>query len=107
VLLAAGCGGEEPAIQRDLAGQLATQSMRVAADLDSENFCDARNDVAVLQERTIAAINAGRIPAELQEELLAKVNVLVEAVTCTPPAAADGSQEEARDLAEWLRDRAD
>ena len=33
--------------------------------------------------------------------------VLVDAVTCTPPAAADGSVDDARDLAEWLRDRAD
>ena len=108
MLLAAGCGGgeEQPEIRRELAHQLALSSELASADLEARAFCDARTKVLTLQEGTIAAINSGRIPAELQEELLASVNALLEGITCTPPAAADGAAEEAQDLAEWLRERA-
>jgi hypothetical protein len=59
----------------------------------------------VLQSRTIEAINAGEVPAELQEELLGSVNALWEAISCTPPRAEDSAAEEARELAEWLEER--
>jgi hypothetical protein len=84
-----------------------TQSLRAAAEIDSGNFCDARTAVLTMQERTIGAINSGRVPGELHEELLASVNALAESVTCTPPAARDGTREEAQDLADWLRERSD
>jgi hypothetical protein len=45
------------------------------------------------------------VPPELQEELLGSVNALLEAVSCTPPSAADGAAAEARALADWLEDR--
>jgi hypothetical protein len=108
VLLAAACGGgEEPGIERELAGQLATQSSRAAANLDAADFCEARSDVTLLQQQTIAAINSRRVPGELQEELLASINALLDTITCTPPAAGDGAADEARELADWLRDRSD
>jgi hypothetical protein len=41
-----------------------------------------------LQRRTVAAINAGRVPAELQEQLSGAVNDLASRVTCVPPRPA-------------------
>ena len=58
-----------------------------------------------IQRQTIAAINQGRVPANLQEELLGSVTALVEGISCTPPDADDGAAETARDLAGWLRER--
>ena len=48
--------------------------------------------MAALQSRSIEAINEGQVPAELQEELLGSVNALVEAISCTPPAADDAGR---------------
>ena len=45
------------------------------------------------------------MPAELQEELLGSVNALSEGVSCAPPGADDGVAADARELADWLRDR--
>ncbi len=61
----------------------------------------------MLHERSIRAINDGRVPERLQEELLGSVNALVEGISCTPPGAADGAEKDARALAEWLRVEAD
>jgi hypothetical protein len=106
VLLAAGCGGE-PGLPSDLAGQLAERSEAAATARDAGRFCAARDEMVTLQSRTIAAVNAGRVPAELQEELLGSVNALLAGVSCTPPGSDKGWAESARDLADWLRDRAD
>ena len=105
VLLAAGCGGE-PSLANPLATTLAAHADAAAAHLEREEFCAASEDADVLQRRTIAAINEGAVPAELQEDLLGSVNALAEAVSCTPPAAADGAAADARELADWLEERA-
>ncbi len=108
MLLAAGCGGGgEPGLPSDLAEQLAGHTESAAAQLESGEFCAAREDVAALQSRSIAAINEGQVPADLQEELLGSVNALVEAITCTPPAADDQATADARALADWLRGESD
>jgi hypothetical protein len=104
VLLAAGCGGG-PSLPHDLAAQLASRSDAVAASLEQARFCAARTDALALQARTIAAVNAGRVPADLQEELLGSVNALVDGISCTPARADDGAAADARDLADWVRDR--
>ena len=106
MLLAAGCG-EEPSLPSGLAAQLADRSDAAAEALEARQFCAARADAVTLQQRTIAAVNAGSVPAELQEELLGSVNAVLESISCTPPRAEDGAAEEARDLADWLRDRSD
>ena len=107
MLLAAGCGGggEEPKLQSELAEQLAVRSEAAAAKIETEEFCDARAHAAAIRARTIAAINSGQVPAELQEELLGSANALFNAISCKPPAAEEGAAEEARALAEWLRER--
>ncbi len=104
VLLAAGCGGEEPTLPADLATQLSNRSDSAMAQLESGDVCAAREGAEVLQTKAIGAINAGRVPGDLQEELLGHVNALLDAISCTPPEAG-GAAEEARALGEWLRER--
>ena len=104
VLLAAGCGGEEPRLPGNLAGQLAARSDSTALQLESGQACAARKDAAILQRQAIGAINAGRVPAGLQEELLGRVNALLDAISC-PGEADDRAAEEAQVLADWLRER--
>lgn len=104
VLLASGCGGEEPRLPSDLAERLAVRSESVAALLDGGNPCGARSETQRLQADTIAAVNAGRIPPAFQEELLAAVTELVESIEC-PPSPGGTSGVEARRLSSWLRER--
>jgi hypothetical protein len=66
---------------------LAAQSDAVANALAAGDSCRALALAHVLQRRTIAAINQGRISAGLQEQLSSAVNALVVRVTCVPPAA--------------------
>ncbi len=42
-----------------------------------------------LQTRTIAAINAGRVPARLQEPLSGAANDLIERINCAPPPSEE------------------
>ena len=105
VLLAAGCGGEEPRLPADVATQLAARSDSTAAHLESGDACAARKDAETLQSKAIDAINARRVPADPQEELLGHVNALLEAISCTPAEADDGAADDARTLADWLRER--
>jgi hypothetical protein len=105
VLLAAGCGGEEPRLPADLASRLAARSDSTATQLESGEICAARKGAVALQSQAIVAINAGRVPGDLQEELLGQVNALLEAISCNPVEADDGAAEDARALADWLRER--
>jgi hypothetical protein len=104
VLLAAGCGGEEPGLPAELATELAARSDSTAAQLEAGEACAARQDAAELQGMAIRAINSERVPADLQEELLGRVNALLDAISC-PAAAGDAGAAEARALADWVRER--
>jgi hypothetical protein len=103
VLLAAGCGGEErspaPRLPAALAADLAARSDSVAARLEEQDPCGARSEARRLQSDAIAAVNARRIPRAFQEELLASVNTLVEAIECAPPPppAAEEDDEDKDD----------
>jgi hypothetical protein len=105
-LLAAGCGGE-PSLAQPRAEAFASRADAAAGHLEREEFCSGRRDAVALQRQTIAAINVGAVPAELQEELLGSVNALVERISCRPPDADDGAAATARELADWLRERSD
>jgi hypothetical protein len=104
VLLAAGCGGE-PSLEQPRAEALASRADSAAGHLEREEFCAGRRDAVALQRQTIAAINEGAVPAGLQEELLGSVNALADSISCAPPDADDGATEDARELADWLRER--
>jgi hypothetical protein len=53
---------------------------------------------------TVAAINSGRVPPALQEELLARANELAARIRCPGPSER-AAVPVARRLAEWARDR--
>lgn len=109
VLALAACGGDGggPPIDRAVATRLARAADAVAAAGDP---CTARDRAVALQTRTIAAINAGRIPDAYLEPLLGRVNEIVGElqVRCLPQPAPptgrpDNPVQQARDLADWLR----
>ena len=102
VLLAAGCGGEERGLSSELE-QLAVRSESVAAKVEAGEACAARAEAEALQADSIAAVNDGEVPAELQEDLLGSVNALLAAIGCDPAVALDSASTDARNLAALLR----
>jgi hypothetical protein len=93
------CGGAKqsapppPTFARPLASSLAAQSDSVASALAAGDSCRALTLAQRLQQSTIAAINQGRVSAELQEQLSSAVNALVARVRCVPPAAPPREDE--------------
>jgi hypothetical protein len=93
-LCLAGCGGgadqdaaPPPTLHRQLAVALADQSDSVARALDAGDDCEALRLAVELQQQTITAINAGRVPAPFQEPLQDRVNDLAGRIRCVPPPA--------------------
>ena len=81
---------------------------RSAADavgdrLDAGDPCGAKSVSAQLQADAIAAVNARRVPEDLQEELLSSVTALVESIQC-PSGTREQTADEARELSAWLRE---
>jgi hypothetical protein len=102
VLALAACGGSGgPSIDRAVATKLAISADRIAAATEP---CTARDRAVTLQRQTIAAINAGRIPAAYLEVLQSRVTEIVTElqVRCLPalaprstqPAAPEGAAPE-------------
>ncbi len=90
-LALAGCGGGSehraappPKLPPTLGSDLAAQSDRVARALDAGDGCGAAALAKELQQQTIAAINAHRVPAPFQEDLAASVTDLVSRIVCVP-----------------------
>jgi hypothetical protein len=89
VLALSACGDRGgPAIDAPLAAKLARQADAVAT---ARQPCAARDHARTLQRQTIAAINAGRIPADYLEPLQARVNEIASELELrclpTPPRA--------------------
>ena len=91
-LCLAGCGSgtdkhaAPPArIPHTLAVALAQRSDEIADALDAGAECRALNLARALQQQTIKAINARRVPGPLQEALQTTVNDLAERIACVPP----------------------
>jgi hypothetical protein len=87
----AGCGGGSehraaapPKLPPALATSLAARSDRVAQALDAGDACGAAALAKDLQQQTIAAINAHRVPAPFQEDLAASVTDLASRIECVP-----------------------
>lgn len=100
-MVLAGCGGGErreavvrPALPADVAGELARRSDDVAARLEAGDRCGALAAAQELRARAVDAVNAGRVPAPLQEELLGAVNALAGRISCTPPPAPAAAEDE-------------
>jgi hypothetical protein len=94
-----GCGSAKdaapppPAFPRTVAATLAAQSDAVADAIAAGDSCHALALAQQLQRNAIAAINARRVDARLQEDLQSAVNDLAARVTCTPPPPAQPQDE--------------
>jgi len=92
-LCLAGCGSgseqravPQPKLPAAIASALASRSDEVAQALAGGADCRALSLARQLQQETIAAINAGRVPAAFQEHLASAANDLVSRIRCVPPA---------------------
>ena len=93
--VAVGCGGghhaqsqrPRPTLPHALAVQLASASGDVARKLDAGDACGALAAARTLQQRTIAAINGGKVPGPLQEPLQSTVSDLAGRIRCRPQPA--------------------
>lgn len=92
LLLAGGCGGgggevapPPPMIEQATAERLAATSDSIADRLEQGDVCAAAGLADDLLEQVTEAINAGSIPARLQEDLSSKANELVNEVNCPEP----------------------
>jgi hypothetical protein len=95
----AGCGGDgreqpTPTLPAAVASELAARSDAVAAKLEANDPCGALADAESLQQETIAAIDAGRVPQRYQEELTAAVGSLATSISCTIPPLPDAAAED-------------
>jgi hypothetical protein len=98
VVAVAGCGGAEkqtagPHLPHALAKRWAQQADAIAV----ADPCAAHRDATALRTDVILAVNTRKIPQSLLEPLTSKVNALAARKACTP------LQNEAQDLAAWLR----
>ena len=90
--LVAGCGSNAgPKLDHADGAPLIALAHRIA----SEDGRGRARDIPRLRDRTISLINAGKVPAKLQEPLLSMVNALGAAPSQTPA-------HQARDLEAWL-----
>jgi hypothetical protein len=92
-LCLAGCGGGsnhraalQPKLRVAIASALASRSDEIAQALTGGEDCRALSLAQQLQQETIAAINAGRVPQAFQEHLGSTVGDLVSRIQCVPPA---------------------
>ena len=82
------CGGEEggreaaPAIPRDVAEQLAAQSLDVAEALESGDACGAAELADSMRASARRAIQRGQVPAPLASELERAVARLTRQIEC-------------------------
>ena len=86
-MLLAGCGGGAPKLASGDAGRLIALAQRVPG----EGACAQARDIRALRRRAIQLVNAGRVPAALQEPLMSGVTALAaQTPVCLPevPASA-------------------
>jgi hypothetical protein len=98
-LLAAGCGGqardEPPALPADLAESLAGRADAVADRLSEGNPCAAAAEADELVRESGEAVEAGRVPPPLRDELLAGARDLAGRVECPAEAQPEEPPVEA------------
>ena len=81
----AGCGSAGPHLTRSDAAPLIALTHAIAG----ETACAQARDIGRLQARTIALVNAHRVPSALQDSLMSGVNALTaQAPLCLPPVPA-------------------
>jgi hypothetical protein len=95
VLAVSGCGARvatkttttppPPRLPRTFAQTWAQQADAVAAALAAGDTCAAQTVANLLRAEVVQAVNARRIPAALQEQLLGVVNDIPDRIVCVPP----------------------
>ena len=92
-LCLAGCGSgsehrvaPQPKLPAPVASALASRSDEVAQALAGGDQCRALSLAQQLQQETISAINADRVPGAFQEQLGSTVGDLVSRIQCVPAA---------------------
>jgi hypothetical protein len=90
-LCLAGCGSgsehrvaPQPKLPAPVASALASRSDEVAQALAGGDQCRALSLAQQLQQETISAINAGRVPGAFQEQLGSTVGDLLSRIQCVP-----------------------
>jgi hypothetical protein len=91
VLAAAGCGAtpqeeEQPALPAELAEALAARADGVAERLAAGDQCAAAAEADELVHETRAAVEARRVPVQLEAELLTGAQELAARIECPPDA---------------------
>lgn len=103
----AACGGGDgasdetattaaPTLPRALAEELALASDEVADLIEAGDGCAASERAAELRERTLAAVESGEVPAELEDPLVTAVETLATEIVCDPAAAEEEDDDEDR-----------
>ena len=92
-LCLAGCGSgsehrvaPQPKLPEPVASALASRSDEIAHALAGGDQCPALSLAQQLQQETISAINAGRVPGAFQEQLGSTVGDLLSRIQCVPAA---------------------
>jgi hypothetical protein len=87
----AGCGSgsehrvaPQPKLPAPIASALASRSDEIAQALAGGDQCRALSLAQQLQQETISAINAGRVPGAFQEQLGSTVGDLLSRIQCVP-----------------------
>ena len=87
----AGCGSgsehrvaPQPKLPEPIASALASRSDEIAHALAGGDQCRALSLAQHLQQETISAINAGRVPGAFQEQLGSTVGDLLSRIQCVP-----------------------
>jgi hypothetical protein len=96
-LCLAGCGSgseqrvaPQPKLPAPVVKALASRTDELAQTLAAGDSCRALTLARQLQQETIAAINAGRIPGPFQEHLGSTVGDLVSRIECVPVDTSQG-----------------
>src|SRR6185437_3557617 len=96
----AGCGSgsehrvaPQPKLPAPIASALASRSDEVARALAGGEQCRALSLAQQLQQETISAINAGRVPGAFQEQLGSSVGDLLSRIQCVPAVKPAGKHK--------------
>lgn len=101
----AGCGGDDSGeretpsaavIPARVSEELARASDAIAESLEAGDACTAAAQADELRSASLAAVERGRIPAELERPLLRAVDRLTAGIACEPVPTA-GDDDEAGD----------
>ncbi len=104
----AACGGGDsasdetataaaPTLPRALAEELALASDEVAELIEAGDGCAASERAAELRERTLAAVESGEVPTELEDPLVRAVEALATGIVCEPAATEEDDDEDDED----------